>query len=192
VLAIQLGLAPLAFVPTYLLAGAIARVERKADQALPQGTVEDDTGAVIVHAPFPGAVAYAVSLRRSRAQPLPEYAYELYTAPGALELTRIDLTTLELAPSAGYCSARSECVGRPRARPFRVGEQIELWSMRVEVRELDARGAPRRVRFHFKTPLEDPERKWLIWTARGLEPFTPPALHQTLSLPALSRLDALR
>jgi hypothetical protein len=148
-------------------------------------------GVVIVRAPIIGSLAYALSKRRSLGRALPRYSYELYAAPSAVDLSRIDARTLELRPSAGYCSSRVECIGI-NPWTFRVGQQIALTGMRVEIRELTAHGTPQRVRFHFPTPLEDPARRWLIWTARGLEPFAPPPVHGSVTLTALSRLDAFR
>lgn len=186
---IHLVLAPLAFVPSYLLAGRLSRAEAAVDHALPRSDEAGTTGAVIVHAPILGSLAYALSKRRGEARPLPRYSYELFAAPSALDVTRIDEHTLELVPHAGYCSSRAECLGIDRSRPFRAGQSIELSNLRVEIRAIDTRGMPTRVRFHFPSPLEDPSRRWLVWTADGVRPFALPARAETLTLPALSPLS---
>lgn len=186
---IHLVLAPLAFVPSYLLAGRLARAEAAVDRALPKDGDAATTGVVIVHAPILGSLAYGLSKRRGEARPLPRYSYELFAAPSALDVTRIDAHTLELEPHAGYCSSRAECLGVDRSRPFRAGQSIALSDMRVEIRAIDARGMPTRVRVHFPSPLEDPSRRWLVWTPDGIRSFALPARAETLTLPALSPLS---
>jgi hypothetical protein len=190
--AIHLVIAPLAFVPTYLLTGRIAIAESKVDAALPQLAEAARTGAVIVHVPVIGSLGYALSKRRGEGRPLPRYSYELFVGPAALEVTRVGERTIDLEPRGGYCSSRTDCFGYDLTRPFHAGQVIELSDMRVEIRELNARGMPQRVRFHFPSPLEDSSRRWLIWTPNGVEPFALPALHQTLTLPGLSRFDVFR
>jgi hypothetical protein len=189
--AIHLVIAPLAFVPSYLTVAGVTRAENKVDAAL--GAADPSAiDVIVVRAPIVGTLGYTLVRRLAERRPVPRRSYELYAAGTSVDVTRLDARTLELAPAAGYCSSRAECIVRHQSMPFRAGERIDLPDMRVEVRKLTARGTPARVRFGFPSPLEDPARRWLVWTERGIEPFPLPAIGATTRLPALSALAAFR
>jgi hypothetical protein len=188
-IAVHLVIAPLAFIPSYLAVASVTRAENKVDAVL--GADPSASEVIIVRAPTVGTLGYTLTRRLSERRPVPRRSYELYAAGSSVSLTRVDPRTLELAPVAGYCSTRPECIVTDLSVPFRVGQRIELPGMQVEIRELTERGTPARVRFRFSSPLEDPARRWLVWTARGIEPFSPPAIGTT-QLPKLSALTAFR
>jgi len=189
--AFHLVIAPLAFVPSYLTVASVTRAENKVDAALGSGD-PSATEVIVVRAPIVGTLGYTLVRRLAEQRPVPRRSYELYAAGSSVSLTRLDARTLELVPAAGYCSSRTECIVRDPSMSFRAGQRIDLPGMQVEVRELTARGTPARVRFRFPSPLEDPARRWLVWTERGIEPFSLPAIGATTRLPALSALAAFR
>jgi hypothetical protein len=161
------------------------------ESALPDARGKQN-GVVIVHAPIIGSLGYALSKRGGQGKPLPRYSYELYATASAASVSRLDERTLELVTEGGYCQSHSECVGTREPNGFRVGQTTTMSDVRVEIRELTPRGTPRRVRFTFASPLQDPERRWLTWTREGVQTFSLPAVHETRALPALSALDAFR
>jgi hypothetical protein len=55
----------------------------------------------------------------------------------------------------------------------------------AEVREMTPDGRPRVVAFHFREPLEDPGHTWMSRGLSGSEPFTVPAVGETVVSPAL-------
>jgi hypothetical protein len=189
-IAIHLVIAPLAFVPSYMAVTSVTRAENKVDAAL--GTDPSATEVIVVRAPTVGTLGYTLTRRLSERRPVPRHSYELYAAGSSVSLTRVDERTLELAPTVGYCSSRPECIVTDPSMPFRVGQRIELPGMQVEIRMLTARGKPARVRFRFSSALEDPARRFLVWTARGVERFPLPAIGATTRLPELSALAAFR
>jgi hypothetical protein len=188
--AIHLVIAPLAFIPSYLAVASVTRAENKVDAAL--GSDPSPSEVIVVRAPTVGTLGYTLTRRLSERRPVPRRSYELYAAGSTASVTRVDAQTLELAPAAGYCSSRPECIVTDSSVPFRVGQRIDLPGMQVEIRELTQRDTPARVRFRFSSALEDPARRWLVWTARGIEPFSPPAIGTTTQLPKLSALTAFR
>lgn len=68
---------------------------------------------------------------------------------------------------------------------YKKGDQYQLKGLTVEILEVDASALPARVAFHFDTRLESPDFRWFWfdWRTRSTEPFTIPAIGQTVTLP---------
>ena len=56
--------------------------------------------------------------------------------------------------------------------------------MTVTVTESTPDGRPAEALFRFDVPLEDPSLVWLRWTHDGYSPWTPPAVGESVVLPA--------
>jgi hypothetical protein len=144
---------------------------------------------VVVSLPVEPLLNYARAQRMAQGEPLPAHTPLLYAGGAALHITRIDERTLELLAEPGMLSSPFECVfttlGSQRSAPRvrRIGD------LRIEVLELDARGAPQRVRFTFDSPLSDPTRVFITWLGQHPVPWTPPPVGRTI---AMARLSALR
>jgi hypothetical protein len=190
--ALHLVIAPFGFVGGYLVAWGIVAAEARVDAALPSGDDAANTGVVIVRAPTVLTLKYARERREAHGSALPPYTYELYSAGGALQVRRPSASSLELEPAAGYCASRVDCGSYDLKARFGRGRRFTLAAMQVEIVDVDARGAPRRVRFDFPTPLEDPSRRLLYWTDRGIEPFPLPAVGERVEVPRMSLLSAFR
>jgi hypothetical protein len=63
--------------------------------------------------------------------------------------------------------------------------------MHVSVKESDPQGLPTRVQFRFPTPLESPERLWLVWRGQRPEPWKPPVIGEGVTFEPLSVLRSL-
>lgn len=70
----------------------------------------------------------------------------------SLEIQRVDDRSLELHAPRSWFATPFDRIGAP----FRRGARIALASLTVELREVDAAGAPMRARFTFDRSLDDP------------------------------------
>jgi len=84
---------------------------------------------------------------------------------------------------AATSAGRSNALPR-RAPPDAVGERVVLTGMTATVTAITADGRPAEAAFRFDVPLEDASLRWLWWQDGEFRPFTPPAVGQTLEIPA--------
>jgi len=114
-------------------------------------------------------------MRSSLRWPSPRQLQALHAGIGAVELHRVDASTLDVR-------AEDSFVARPwaqmfrgvRTHPFSVGQTVELDGLRIEILEVDGAGRAVAARFRFDGPLETAVDHWLAWSASGLVPFSPP------------------
>ncbi len=172
--------------------------------ALPQCQEQD---VVIVNAPSPGQAMYMLSFLEARGEPTPARLRMLAPAYSRVSLTRVDANTLLARPELGYLLPPATPVGKtrdiwPLAHPafaaqygdgfyrssdvvFTVGQEIALSGMRAEVTGVSPDGRPLEARLRFDVPLEDTTLRWLQWDwkSRRYQPFTPPAIGETVQTP---------
>jgi hypothetical protein len=155
----------------------LQRIERTApsDPSIRQRRV------VYVNPPQDPHVLFLPAMRALQGIPRPEYQRWLATGMSPIALSRPSANSLELEPEDGFVHEQTERV--TRRRPFTLGQRIELPGMRVQVLSLTADGRPKRARFEFERALEDPSYLWLVWRDQGFEPFQPPPLHGSLTIP---------
>ncbi|MBK7583278.1 MAG: hypothetical protein IPI67_24180, partial [Myxococcales bacterium] len=67
----------------------------------------------------------------------------------------------------------------------------ELDDTHYEVRDATSDGRPRIVRVRFAEPLEDPRYRWVAWQGKSFATFTPPAVGDSVSLPAIDAKQVL-
>ncbi len=99
-------------------------------------------------------------------------------------MTRPDPFTLRLQPRDGFFPSDSSRMFRSPARPFHAGDVVRLSRFMATVIEVMDDGRPRTVEFRFASPLESPEWFWMRGVRRGLSPWTPPAVGETVVLSA--------
>ena len=68
-------------------------------------------------------------------------------------------------------------------QPLTRGQQIELDGMTVKITEIGAEQRPTEAVFRFDVPLEDGSLRWLQWRDGRYEPFIPPPVGQSVTLP---------
>ena len=68
--------------------------------------------------------------------------------------------------------------------PMKVGQQIKLAGVTVEITAVTDDGRPAEATFHFLTSLESRMLRWLGWRDGVYVPFEPPAVGETVTLPA--------
>ncbi|MGD8501338.1 MAG: hypothetical protein PVJ86_11870 [Phycisphaerales bacterium] len=143
---------------------------------------DDLTGKtlVVVNAPNPLLFLGLSFLRAYWNEPLPERTRLLAPAFAPLKITRTGEKTLLIEAQTGNILSTDKSrrdfkpnfanfyyhfnsLFRPEDLPFRVGEQVELSDMSVEVVKVDSNGQPTQVLFHFAVSLDDPALCWLQW-----------------------------
>jgi hypothetical protein len=107
------------------------------------------------------------------------------------EVYREAAATLVIGARDGFLKAPIDQLLRSLETPFRIGERIERRDFIAEVRSITADGRPAEVAFHFRTPLESSELRWLVWDETGVQPFQLPPIGARVELPAVSILPFL-
>ena len=70
------------------------------------------------------------------------------------------------------------------ASPFTKGQRIELIGMTVEITAITEDGRPVEAAFRFLMRLENQFLRWIRWENGSFVPFLPPAVGETVTLPA--------
>jgi hypothetical protein len=180
----------------FLLVASIGSVRllgdpvRRAAATLP----EDLAGraVVVVNAPeYLLFVSFVPTLLPTEGKPMPRSFRGLASGPFPSTVTRLDERTLALHLGGGLFDGLLGRLFRAADRPLPAGERIELTGLSVRVAALSPAGQPSDVVFRFAVPLEDPSLRWLQWHGPGYAPFAPPAIGQTVTLPAPRNAFAL-
>jgi hypothetical protein len=124
--------------------------------------------------------------RQVRRVPRPRRMRLLGTAMGALEVARLDGTTLRIRPEHGFMDHDALRIVRGPSRRFHPGDEVVLSDLRVRVREVTADGRPAVADLSFAVPLEDPSFLWTRLQAGGaLLPWSPPAVGEGQTHPSI-------
>lgn len=148
----------------------------------------------------PAAVPLAAYVPIERAaQGLPRAAFQtwLATADTELRVTRKGPSALTVQPRGGYLLSPPSRLLSGRKHRFVPGQTIDLGPVLFEVKTVTADARPAIVEARFDRVLEDPSFVWRQWLDTTYAPFTPPALGETVVLPAADWLrvtlgDAIR
>jgi len=112
--------------------------------------------------------------------------YALYAGAQPIEIQRLDERSLELHVAGSWFATPFD---RNVARDsFHVGDRIDLAHFDVEVREVDATGAPTRARFTFERSLENSGLAFRYWEGSKIVPWTPPPVGGRVALTATGAL----
>lgn len=184
--ALHLGLSPLLF-PALL--GQVEPLERSA-RALADA-LSGSAQTVIVNLPMDVLHNNARSQLRATGREQPRHSYVLYAGSSQLQIERPDARSLLVRADPGWLSDSFERLLATLTPGFSAEQRWQLPGMHVQVVRVNARRAPKTVRFTFPTALEDEARRWLYWNGRRPAVWQPPAIGQTVRLPALSPLSSL-
>lgn len=121
----------------------------------------------------------------------PGILHQLYSGRSELWVERRNKHTLRVTANLGWGSIPSERIFCSRDALPQKGEKRVLRNLTVSVVESTSDNRPRVVDFIFPTPLESPERKWLIWQGKEAVPWTPPGLEKHLRVAPISVLKAM-
>lgn len=140
---------------------------------------------VLLSSPDPVVAMYTAMGWLVRGRPVPRAWWTLSMAPGEHVVTRTGPDTLELERTQGpFFASEWEQLYRAPLVALAPGDTVELQGLRVQVLEGDAQG-PRRLRFTFDTPLEDPSLVLLQWREGALHKVPPPSPGERRVLPGL-------
>ena len=179
----------LALAPVLLAARSAAplgppSVLRQVQLHIPAEPYDGHRDIIVVNAPSTLFTAYVAVMRALNGEPLPRSVRVLSPGMAAVRLSRPDERTLVIRPSPSYLATQMDQLFRPDDATFRLGDEVRIKGMRVEVTELDAQGRPSEATFHFDTSLDDPAKRWIQWKDGESIPFVPPRIGETIDLPA--------
>lgn len=137
------------------------------DRAARDAPIRPGDRVVVLAVVDPATLLYPQLIRALDRRPPPASWIVLSASPGRHRLTRLDRHTLELEIPGGMLRSHVEQMFRRADRLPRTGETITLDEVTAEVRDVDAEGAPTRVRFGFTVPLDDPSWAFLLATPAG-------------------------
>jgi hypothetical protein len=146
----------------------------------------------LISAPVPPFSGYMLVTRSLSGQPVPRHLRMLSPMSGPLTVTRFDSRTLVFRPTRGWGDKLLGRLLRSEADPMTTGQIIRLSGLTIEVSEVSSEGMPVEAIFRFTVPLEDNSLKWLHWSNGMLRPWTPPAVGQTIHIPAAFELSLQR
>lgn len=149
--------------------------------AAPKPNIGPQDHFVLVNSPVAEGVYYARLTREQAGLPNPSVMYALGPNGHATTLTRVNERMLDMAVEGGW---RSTIARDLQLQPFKVGERIQMGPITVEVLDVMADGAAERVRFVFPTSLDDSKWVYMVWRDKGVTTMRPPAVGETVSLPA--------
>jgi hypothetical protein len=116
---------------------------------------------------------FQTGMRASRGERRPP-VFMLYGGSQSLEVERPDVHTSDMHVARSWFATPTDGFRDLTRWPFHVCERIALAHLTVEVREVDARGAPTRARFTFDRPLEDPGLTFRYWNGSDYATWTAP------------------
>src|SRR5262249_28675041 len=131
---------------------------------------------------------YLVIKRAAEGQPLGPLRW-LATGTTPVTVTRVDARTLRVRPERGFFPYVSEQMLRSTAHGFARGETVQLTGLGVEVTEVLGDGRPAEILAHFDRSLEDPTYYWASWKGGGFQPFSPPPIGASVTLPSTNFLE---
>lgn len=162
---------------------ALGAVLDRADASLPQ-TVAPGEQWFIVNAPFDVMASYIQVARASRGQPRPAHLHWLATASSSLTVLRSGPRSLEIRPELGFLSSPPERHYRRDVAALGPGTRIALTGLTIEILQARQDGRPAVARFDFERAFDDPTCRFFEFADGVYRPWTPPALGQSVVLPA--------
>ena len=138
---------------------------------------------ILVNTPFVLFTAYLPIMRTLDHLAVPRHVRNLSPSAAAVTLYRPDENTLIVRPDPCYLEPAMDRLFRYENAPFQIGDQITLTGLTIEIKALNERGLPCEVAFHFAESLNDPSLRWFQWKDGDFNPFTPPAVGETVQLP---------
>jgi hypothetical protein len=190
VLALHLGCAPLLCVLRASTVGKLDDLLRQQQQTLPLSAAVRNETVVLVNPPLDPFVAYLAAYREVHGIPRPQALYWLATGVSELRLTTRDAYTLTVRPREGYLWSSSQRMLRNPLTRSRY-QPVKLRQATFEVTESTRDGRPAEVRVRFERRLDDPKLRFFLWQGHGYERFQPPAVGDSVIVPAVDCWAAL-
>jgi hypothetical protein len=148
-----------------------------------------DRDVVVLNVPAESALASLSAMRQQNNAPVLRSIRALYVGGAAYDVRRVDVRTIDVHVARGWFSNVLERLARdPGEEPFAPGDVETTDNLSARVLQVDARGAPLRVRFQFSTPLDDPRWLWLRFDGARVLPWTPARIGDVQHLGAAGSL----
>lgn len=141
---------------------------------------------VVVSAPSLFGCTYVPMVMRERGLRLPASMACLASSAEHVDVLRDGEASIVLRPARGFGRPLFDELYRSDEHHLRVGDRFALGGCVLEVIELDEAGRPTAARATFEGRVDDPARSFVIWTARGLEPFALPPVGGSVRVPGVA------
>ena len=203
---VHLVLAPLGLAATVVSVRIFGHLIERAAESLPSDPGVTDQTALIVNTPSVFISIYGPLMQGLEGRPIPSRTLVLGSGIYQMTISRPGPKTLTIRPDGGYIAPPGSPPTEDEATladlhpgyfhqmldrlyrddtPFQVGERIAYGGATVEIIEITDDGRPGAVSFHFAVELDDPSLRWLQWREGVYIPFEPPAVGETVILPAV-------
>jgi hypothetical protein len=143
---------------------------------------------VLLNPPLEMCIYYIFSQRFVKGLPVPKYLRSLVSGTSSIKITRIDDNTIIVHPKDGIITTPCDELYRSKSDPMKIGQRVMLKGMSAEVLSLRKDNLPEKVKFKFDAPLEDKTYKFLQWKDDSYQSFVPPAVGETIIVPATKNL----
>ncbi len=170
---------------------ALRDVLARAELGVPADKSIEDKLLVYVNPPAVPLAAYTPITRAALHIPRARTQRILGTSTTEMTITRLDANTLHLAPRGGFLqNPASKLMWSPK-RPFTAGERIPVGETVFTVRSVTPDRRPLEVDVRFDRSLDEPGYVFEQWIDTRYRPFTPPAVGQTVILPAADYMKVI-
>lgn len=169
---------PIFFVPFMFSAKLIGSPAKALDETLPRAS---SPIAIILNPPHHYVTQWQAAMRSYQGEPSPP-VFALYAGGQPVDIRRIDDRSLELHIARSWFTTPFARFRDLSQEGFRAGDRIALSHLSVEVREVDASGAPTRARFTFARSLDDPGLTFRSWQGTRFATWTPPPAGSSVRL----------
>lgn len=184
---LHLILSPLLFLSNQRAQCAIVERSRMMADA-----VADKRETILLNSPTELYGFYTQFLVYSRSQcKQPTILYQLYSGVSELWVERRDEHTLRVTANLGWGSRPFERIFCSRDALPQKGETRVLHNLTIDVVEGTADNRPQTADLIFPTPLDSPERNWLIWQGKKTVPWIPPEIGKRLRVAPISVFQAI-
>jgi hypothetical protein len=140
---------------------------------------------VLVNPPSDAMAAYGLVLQSVDNGALPGAIHSLYSGLEAVNVERVDSTTLRITPQGPWMSHSSERLSRnPATQPFSVGDSVRVPGLTYHVDAVTSDGRPASIHVVFDAPLEDPRYQFHAWNVINFQRFMIPSVGDASRLPA--------
>jgi hypothetical protein len=203
---IHLVFAPLGLATTTAKVRTFGEFIDRAASSLPSDPAVTDQLALIVNTPTAFISFYGPLVQALQGRPVPNRTLILGSGIYPTTISRPARTVIAIRPDGGYLPSRgsprpgreaSQPIFHPSyffpildrlyrdATPMRIGDRIAYGGATIEIAEVSEDGRPKEVMAHFDVDLEDPSLLWLQWRNGVYEPFEPPTVGETVTLPSV-------
>lgn len=175
----HLVLSPLAMQLTVAQMWLLDNVVHRLARGFP-ATEPPPSRLVVMNAPDTVFMAFVLVDAKLAPRPSPDRMLTVAGGQRDLAITRDGERSLLVTQADGFYRTGTELILRKASAPMPEGTRVALDGVTVEVVGTLADGVPHRARFTFESPLDGPHLAFRRWDGRGLVPFTPPPLGETV------------